>query len=93
MGIAARVCRPPFRALAAPKTTTQPARATSCLYPLQIDQTFSNPYDGREEGTFVFNLPRGASVSRFDRNLLPVLREAYLAAGRLLDARRAKTDL
>ena len=38
---------------------------------VQIDQTFCNPYDGQEEGTFVFNLPRGASVSRFAMYVTP----------------------
>ena len=32
---------------------------------VQIDETFYNPYDGQEEGTFVLNLPRDASVCRF----------------------------
>ena len=32
---------------------------------VQIDQSFYNPFDRQQEGTFVFNLPRGASVSRF----------------------------
>ena len=31
---------------------------------VQIDQSFYNPYGRQQEGTFVFNLPRGASVSR-----------------------------
>ena len=32
---------------------------------VQIDETFYNPYDGKEGGTFVLNLPPGASVCRF----------------------------
>ncbi len=32
---------------------------------VQIDQSFYNPYPLQQEGTFVFNLPEGASVSRF----------------------------
>ena len=32
---------------------------------VQIDQSFLNPHPIRQEGTFVFNLPDGASVSRF----------------------------
>ncbi len=32
---------------------------------VQIDQSFYNPYLRQQEGTFVFNLPDGASVSRF----------------------------
>ena len=32
---------------------------------VQIDESFYNPYSGQREGTFVFNLPRGASISRF----------------------------
>lgn len=32
---------------------------------VRIDQSFYNPYERSEEGEFVFNLPRGASVSRF----------------------------
>src|SRR4051812_5981365 len=42
---------------------------------VQIDQSFYNPFLAQQEGTFVFNLPRGASVSRFamyvtDRELI-----------------------
>ncbi len=32
---------------------------------VQIDQSFYNPFGRQQEGTFVFNLPPGASVSRF----------------------------
>jgi len=32
---------------------------------VQIDQSFYNPYSRQDEGTFMFNLPEGASVSRF----------------------------
>lgn len=32
---------------------------------VQIDQSFYNPFNRQQEGTFVFNLPPGASVSRF----------------------------
>jgi len=44
-------------------------RAHVVLHPpvalVQIDQSFYNPTDRQTEGTFVFNLPKGASVSRF----------------------------
>ena len=43
---------------------------------VQIDQSFYNPYNRQEEGTFVFNLPRGASVSRF---------AMYVDAGQLIE--------
>ena len=43
---------------------------------VQIDQTFYNPYGHQEEGTFVFNLPRGALVSRF---------AMYIAGGSLVE--------
>jgi len=32
---------------------------------VQIDQSFYNPLGSQQEGQFVFNLPPGASVSRF----------------------------
>jgi len=38
---------------------------------VQIDQAFYNPFERQEEGTFVFNLPRGASVSRFAMYVAP----------------------
>ena len=38
---------------------------------VQIDQSFYNPFGRQEEGTFVFNLPRGASVSRFAMYVAP----------------------
>ena len=38
---------------------------------VQIDQSFYNPYPRQEEGTFVFNLPHGASVSRFAMFVTP----------------------
>ncbi|MDY0169517.1 MAG: VIT and VWA domain-containing protein [Thermoguttaceae bacterium] len=52
---------------------------------VQIDQTFYNPYDGQEEGTFVFNLPRGASVSRFAMYVTPT----ELIEGELVERGRA----
>ncbi len=48
---------------------------------VQIDQTFYNPYDGQEEGTFVLNLPPGASVCRFAVYLSPT----ELVEGELVD--------
>ncbi len=52
---------------------------------VQIDQSFYNPYARQEEGTFVFNLPPGASVSRF---AMYVTHEE-LVEGELIDRKRA----
>jgi len=54
---------------------------------VQIDQSFYNPYSAQEEGTFVFNLPRGASVSRFAMYVTP----DQLIEGELVDRSRART--
>jgi Ca-activated chloride channel family protein len=48
---------------------------------VQIDQSFFNPMSRQEEGTFVFNLPRGASVSRF---------AMYVARDRLMEGELAE---
>ena len=53
---------------------------------VQIDQSFYNPYDRQEEGTFVFNLPRGASVSRFAMYVTPT----QLVEGELIERKRAR---
>ncbi|MDZ7616126.1 MAG: VIT and VWA domain-containing protein, partial [Patescibacteria group bacterium] len=50
---------------------------------VQIDQTFYNPYDGQEEGTFVLNLPLGASVCRFAMYVTP----SELVEGELVERR------
>lgn len=52
---------------------------------VQIDQSFYNPYARQEEGTFVFNLPQGASVSRFAMFVTP----EQLIEGELIDRKRA----
>ena len=52
---------------------------------VQIDQSFFNPYSRQEEGTFVFNLPEGASVSRFAMFVTP----DQLIEGELIDRNRA----
>ncbi|MHB8899325.1 MAG: VIT domain-containing protein, partial [Thermoguttaceae bacterium] len=52
---------------------------------VQIDQTFYNPFHGQREGTFVFNLPRGASVSRFAMYVSP----NQLVDGEVIDRNRA----
>ena len=52
---------------------------------VQIDQAFYNPSNGQEEGTFVFNLPRGASVSRF---AMYVTRDE-LVEGELIERQKA----
>jgi len=52
---------------------------------VQIDQSFYNPYSRQEEGTFVFNLPRGASVSRFAMYVTP----QRLIEGELIERSRA----
>ena len=52
---------------------------------VQIDQAFYNPYRRMEEGTFVFNLPAGASVSRFAMFTAP----DRLVEGELIERKRA----
>ena len=52
---------------------------------VQIDQSFFNPYSRQEEGTFVFNLPAGASVSRFGMFVTP----EQLIEGELIDRKEA----
>ena len=52
---------------------------------VQIDQSFYNPYPRQQEGTFVFNLPEGASVSRFAMYTTP----QQLVEGELIERTRA----
>jgi hypothetical protein len=52
---------------------------------VQIDQSFYNPFDFQQEGTFVFNLPDGASVSRFAM----FTTHTQLIEGELIDRARA----
>ena len=52
---------------------------------VQIDQSFYNPYAAQAEGTFLFNLPRGASVSRFAMYVTPT----DLIEGELIERDRA----
>jgi len=52
---------------------------------IQIDQSFFNPHPRQEEGTFVFNLPPGASVSRFAMYVT----HDRLVEGELIDRTRA----
>lgn len=52
---------------------------------VQIDQSFYNPHGQQEEGTFVFNLPRGASVSRFAMYVTPT----ELIEGELIERQQA----
>ncbi len=52
---------------------------------VQIDQSFLNPYNMDQEGTFVFNLPEGAAVSRFAMYVTP----DSLIEGELIDRSRA----
>ncbi len=54
---------------------------------VQLDQSFYNPYSDTREGTFVFNLPRGASVSRFAMYVNPT----NLIEGELIARKRAAT--
>ncbi|MCR4412352.1 MAG: VIT domain-containing protein, partial [Thermoguttaceae bacterium] len=54
---------------------------------VQIDQSFYNPLAGQAEGTFVFNLPRGASVSRFAM----FVTHQQLIEGELVERQRAAT--
>lgn len=52
---------------------------------VQIDQSFYNPYGRQEEGTFVFSLPLGASVSRFAMYVAP----GQLVEGELVERQQA----
>jgi hypothetical protein len=52
---------------------------------VQIDQSFYNPFPQQQEGTFVFNLPEGASVSRFAMYTTP----AQLVEGELVEREKA----
>ena len=52
---------------------------------VQIDQSFFNPFPTQQEGTFVFNLPSGASVSRFAMYVTP----DSLIEGELIERKRA----
>ncbi len=52
---------------------------------VQIDQSFYNPHERQEQGTFVFNLPPGASVSRFAMYVTP----QQLIEGELIERNRA----
>ena len=52
---------------------------------VQIDQSFYNPFARQQEGTFVFNLPVGASVSRFAMYTT----HTELVEGELIDRSRA----
>ena len=52
---------------------------------VQIDQSFYNPLDQQQEGQFVFNLPHGASVSRFAMYVSP----SQLIEGELVERKRA----
>jgi hypothetical protein len=52
---------------------------------VQIDQSFYNPIERQEEGTFVFNLPPRASVSRFAMYVTP----QQLIEGELIERERA----
>jgi len=52
---------------------------------VQIDQSFYNPSDRQTEGTFVFNLPKGASVSRFAM----YVDSLNLVEGELIERQRA----
>ena len=54
---------------------------------VQIDQSFFNPHPTRQEGTFVFNLPDGAAVSRFAMFASPT----RLIEGELIDLARVPT--
>ncbi|MBI3864975.1 MAG: hypothetical protein HY290_24130, partial [Planctomycetia bacterium] len=54
---------------------------------VQIDQSFFNPFATQQEGTFVFNLPAGASVSRFAMYTTPT----QLIEGELLERKNASS--
>src|SRR5262249_34360893 len=66
-----------------------PYHANVVLHPpvalVQIDQSFYNPFPQQQEGTFVFNLPEGASVSRFAMYTAP----AQLVEGELVEREKA----
>ncbi len=53
---------------------------------VQIDQSFYNPFLRQKEGTFVFNLPEGASVSRFAMYTAP----DRLVEGELIEWKNAR---
>ena len=59
------------------------ARAPVAL--VQIDESFYNPFASQQEGTFVFQLPSGAAVSRFAMYVRPDLP----IEGELIDQSRA----
>ncbi|MFN0054488.1 MAG: VIT domain-containing protein [Planctomycetales bacterium] len=52
---------------------------------VQIDQSFYNPFAAAREGTFTFNLPEGASVSRFAMYTTPTT----LIEGELIERAKA----
>lgn len=52
---------------------------------VQLDQSFFNPYPWQQEGTFVFQLPPGASVCRFAMYVTPT----ELVEGELIQRDRA----
>ncbi len=52
---------------------------------VQLDQSFYNPQNVQREGTFVFNLPQGASISRFAMFVTP----EDLIEGELIERRQA----
>ena len=52
---------------------------------VQIDQSFFNPFPNQQEGTFVFNLPPAASVSRFAM----FVTHDSLIEGELIERKRA----
>jgi len=52
---------------------------------VQIDQSFYNPFSSQQEGQFVFNLPHGASVSRFAMYVTPT----DLIEGELIERQQA----
>jgi len=54
---------------------------------VQIDQSFFNPTGQRQEGTYVFNLPPGASVSRFAM----FVDRSTLVEGELIERQRASS--
>ena len=57
---------------------------------VQIDQTFYNPGGSQAEGTFIFNLPRGASISRFAMFVTPSdANPQRLIEGELIERGRA----
>ncbi|MDB5384498.1 MAG: hypothetical protein JWM11_144, partial [Planctomycetaceae bacterium] len=54
---------------------------------VKLDQAFYNPSERQEEGEFVFNLPPGASVSRFAMYVTPT----SLIEGEIIDRQRANS--